>query len=71
MGQERLNALSMLYSHTDIDIRLEEIVEQLPNATLDACYCLIDLITIIKPNNSNMNIINMQISCGGYLCRPL
>ena len=28
MGQERLNALSLLYCHSDIDISPEEIVEQ-------------------------------------------
>ena len=52
----------MLYSHTDIDITPEEIVEQFaqchPRRML---LLLIDLITIIKVNNSNMNIINLQI----------
>ena len=56
MGQERLNALSMLYCHTDIDISPEEIIEQFAQRhprrmSLVNLDYMINLITIINVNN--------------------
>ena len=65
MGQERLNALSMLYCHTDIDISPEEIVDQFAQ-----CHtrCMLQVNPLDYHYLKNEYLLICRSSCGGYLC---